>query len=246
MAFCDFHYNSPWLRKQMAAWAIVPDVPGPWPVLYLLHGRGDDHTGWMRRTSLERYAEKLPSLMIVMPDGGRGFSCDAVNGPAYQSGLIKDLIPFIDRTFQTRAEKAGRAIGGLSMGGYGAIKLALQFPELFISAHSHSGGLEFGHGFRDEAKEAALILGDQVMGGGPNDIFLLASQCANPPALWIDCGTEDFILEHSRNFHAHLDKIGFAHEYHEFPAGHGWDYWDIHIQDALAFHGRHLGLTRQP
>ena len=69
-----------------------------------------------------------------MPDSGRSFSCDAVDGPAYQSAFVKDLVPFIDRTFNVRAEKAGRCIGGLSMGGYGAIKLALQYPELFVCA----------------------------------------------------------------------------------------------------------------
>jgi putative tributyrin esterase len=130
MAFSDLHYNSPALGKQMTAWAILPDVPGPWPVLYLLHGRGDDHTIWCRRTSLERYAEKWPSLMIVMPDSGRSFSCDAVNGPAYESAFLNDLVPFIDRTFRTRADRSGRAVGGLSMGGYGAMTLAFGWVEL--------------------------------------------------------------------------------------------------------------------
>jgi S-formylglutathione hydrolase FrmB len=180
--------------------------------------------------------------MIVMPDSGRSFSCDAVNGPAYQSAFVKDLVPFIDRTFHVRAEKAGRCIGGLSMGGYGAIKLALQYPELFVSAHGHSGTYDFGHGFRDEEREAQLILGDYVQGGGPNDCYKLAAACKNPPALRIDCGVDDFILEHSRQFHAHLEKLGIPHEYAEFPLGHGWAYWDLHIQEALDFHARHLGM----
>lgn len=129
------------------------------------------------------------------------------------------------------------------MGGYGAIKLALQYPHLFASAHSHSGALNFGHGFRDQEKEAQLILGDYVMGDGPNDLYRLAAHGENPPALRIDCGVDDFILNHSREFHAHLDKLGLEHEYAEFSGGHGWDYWDTHIQEALAFHARHLGLA---
>jgi putative tributyrin esterase len=243
MAFAELHYNSHHIGKHMEAWAILPDVPGPWPVLYLLHGRSDDNTSWCRRTSLERYAEKWPQLMIVMPDSGRSFSCDAVNGPAYESGFVKDLVPFIDRSFNTRAERAGRCIGGLSMGGYGAIKLALQHPNLFVSAHGHSGAYNWAHGWRDEEKETQLILGDFVEGGGPNDCYKLAAACKNPPALRIDCGVEDFILDHSRDFHAYLDKIGMPHEYAAFPLGHGWDYWDIHIQDALEFHARHLGIA---
>ena len=245
MAFCELQYNSHKLGKQMTTWAILPEVPGPWPVLYLLHGRSDDHTSWTRRTSIERYAEKYPSLMIVMPDQGRSFSINALNGgPAYQDGLIEDLIPFIDRTFPTRAERAGRAIGGLSMGGYGSLKIALQFPQLFGSVHSHSGATDFAHGWRDQEKETILLLGTE-MTGGPHDLYRLSKECKNPPAMWIDCGTEDFLLDQNRSFHAHLEKIGFSHEYHEYPLGHGWDYWDLHIQDALAFHGQHLGLKKQ-
>jgi S-formylglutathione hydrolase FrmB len=244
MAFCELSYSSHALDRSACAWAIVPEGPGPFSVLYLLHGGGDDHTGWCRRTSLERYAEKWPSLMIVMPDSGYTFLCDPVDGSdKYQSALIDDLIPFIDRVFKTREERAGRAIGGLSMGGYGAIKIALQFPELFASAHSHSGSFDFGHGWDAKEKYAIRILGDKAEGGGPNDVYRLAVECKNLPALWIDCGTEDYILDQSRSYHAHLEKSGVPHEYHEFPAGHGWDYWDIHIQDALAFHGRALKLT---
>jgi putative tributyrin esterase len=242
MSFCELHYSSPALDESATCWAILPEGPGPFSVLYLLHGGGNDESSWCRLTSLERYAEQWPSLMIVMPDGGRGFYCDAVSGAAYQSAIISDLIPYIDRLFQTRPEKAGRAIGGLSMGGYGAIKLALQFPDLFVSAHSHSGAFDFGHGWEAREDYVVRILGDKAAGGGPNDVYRLAVECTNPPALWIDCGVEDFILDHSRAFHAHLEKSGVKHEYHEFPAGHGWDYWDIHIQDALAFHAQHLGL----
>jgi S-formylglutathione hydrolase FrmB len=242
MAFAELRYFSNALVKQTEAWAIVPDVAGPWPVFYLLHGRSDDPTIWCRRTSLERYREKYPSLLIVMPNGDRSFYCDAVNGPAYESALIRDLIPFIDRTFPTRAEKAGRCIGGLSMGGYGAVKLALRYPELFVSANSHSGALNFAHDWNDNRAESARILGE-ALSGGPNDLYRLASEERGPvPALRIDCGTEDFILEHSRQFHAHLQKLDIAHEYAEFPGAHDWAYWDVHVQEALAFHGRALGI----
>jgi putative tributyrin esterase len=245
MAFSELHYFSNSLGQQMTTWAILPDTAGPFSVLYLLHGRSDDHTTWTRRTSIERYADGWSDLMVVMPDSGRGFSCDAVNGPAHQGALIQDLIPFIDRTFRTRPERSARAIGGLSMGGYGAIKIALQFPALFGSAHSHSGALDFAHGFEPGSVENRLILGDAITGGGPNDPYRLAAECPHPPALLIDCGTDDFLIEHNRSFHTHLEKLGIAHEYHEYPGAHTWDYWDLHIRDALAFHGRHLGWKRK-
>jgi putative tributyrin esterase len=242
MAFAELRYFSNALVKHTEAWVIIPDVPGPWPVFYLLHGRSDDQSIWMRRTNVERYREQYPSLMMVMPNADRSFYCDAVNGPAYESAIIRDLVPFIDRTFPTRAEKAGRCIGGLSMGGYGAIKLALQYPELFVSANSHSGALNFAHDWNDHPAETTRILGDKLS-GGPNDLYRLAAEAVQPtPSLRIDCGKEDFIFSHSQQFHAHLDQLGIAHEYAEFPGAHNWEYWDVHIQEALAFHARAVGI----
>ena len=94
----------------------------------------------MRRTSIERYVDGLP-LVVVMPDGGRGWYTNAVAGYTYEDDLIKDVVGLVDRTFPVKAERAGRAIGGLSMGGYGAVKLGLKHHEMFASVNSHSGAL---------------------------------------------------------------------------------------------------------
>jgi S-formylglutathione hydrolase FrmB len=101
---------------------------------------GEAFAVWVRRTSIERYVEGLP-LIVVMPDGGRSFYTDAIATPkaAYETVLVRDLIGFMDRTFQTLPERSGRVIGGLFMGGYGALKLALKHPDLFCAAVSHSG-----------------------------------------------------------------------------------------------------------
>lgn len=84
--------------------------------------------------------------------------------------------------------------------------------------------------------------------GGPDDLFALAERIDHRllPALRIDCGAEDFLLDHTRAFHAHLDELGIPHEYEEFPGGHTWDYWDRHVQEALAFHAGVLGLSARP
>lgn len=116
MAFAAIQYYSQSLRKASSVNVIFPDNPPlrrPWAVLYLLHGLSDDHTIWVRRTSIERYVQGWP-LMVVMPDGGRGWYTNAVEGPAYEDDLIKDVIGLIDRTFPVKAERSGRAIGGLS------------------------------------------------------------------------------------------------------------------------------------
>lgn len=245
MAICELHYSSPALGLQTAANIILPEGEqnGPFAVFYLLHGLSDDHTIWMRRTSIERYVQNLP-LIVVMPNGGRGFYTDAVQGFAYETAIIKDLIGYVDRIFPTRAERGGRCIGGLSMGGYGAIRLALRFPEMFCSAVSHSGAMNFAHSMRpDPNEEFRRVVGENSV-GGPNDLYALAEGVDRSllPALRIDCGTEDFLIDHNREFHAHLDKLGIAHEYAEFPGAHEWGYWDEHIQETLRFHARNLGL----
>jgi putative tributyrin esterase len=254
MAFCELRYFSPALGRQTAANVILPEGEQrpPYAVLYLLHGLSDDYTIWHRRTSIERYAAEYP-LIVVMPDGGRGFYCDAKIGDAWETAILGDLVGTIDRLFPTRATRAGRAIGGLSMGGYGAIKLALKHPDRFVSAVSHSGALHVAHstGTRDPEHPVSQllrrILGDNPQ-GGLEDCFALAERLprADRPALRIDCGVEDVLLPANREFHAHLEAIGYPHEYAEFPGGHDWSYWDLHVREALAFHARHLGLKKRP
>jgi len=105
MAFCELRYFSPALGRQTAANVILPegDHRPPYAVLYLLHGLSDDYTIWHRRTSIERYVAEYP-LMVVMPDGGRGFYCDAKVGDAWETAILTDLIGFVDRTFPTRSD----------------------------------------------------------------------------------------------------------------------------------------------
>ena len=256
MAFCELHYWSNALGKQTACNVIFPQKGiGPFPVFYLLHGYSDDHSMWMRRSSIERHVENLP-LIVVMPDGGKSFYCDAaegvigsgIQGDAYETSIVRDLVDFVDSRFNTRDTRDGRVIGGLSMGGYGAFKLALKYPNLFCAAVSHSGAVSFAH--QDPQTEewrtslCARILGDDTAKWAENDIYAL-SQRVSPeerPALRFDCGVDDFLIEHNRNLHAHLERHGIPHEYQEFPGGHEWSYWDEHVQEALAFFKPHLGI----
>ncbi len=248
MAFCQFHYYSQALGKQTAAYVLLPEVgTGPYAVMYLLHGLSDDHTIWLRRTSLERYVANLP-LIVVMPNGERGFYCDAVEGFQYGTALGVELVDRIDRTFPTLATRGGRCLTGLSMGGYGALRLALAHPDRFASAVSHSGAVEFGHRLLTHHETAIpewkRILGEYAHGGGPNDLWEMTQNADREtlPALRIDCGTEDFLIEDNRRFHAHLNEINLPHEYAEYPGAHDWAYWDTHVQEAIAFHARALGI----
>jgi S-formylglutathione hydrolase FrmB len=248
MAVCEIKFFSKALQKATAATVILPenDFKPPFPTLYLLHGLSDDHTIWQRRTSIERYVSNLP-FIVVMPDSGRGFYCDAEVGMAWESAIVRDLVGYIDTLFRTNATREGRCLAGLSMGGYGAVKLALKFPDLFCSAVSHSGAVSYGHlpivGDGAWEKECRNILGENPV-RGENDPFALAERLPKEqrPALRIDCGVDDFLIEYNRDFHAHLTKIGYPHEYEEFPGAHTWDYWDTHVQEAIAFHAKNMKL----
>jgi len=246
MAFLNVQYSSNSLQKACTMQVILPEGDRkPYPVMYLLHGLSDDHTIWARQTRIEKYVSELP-MAVVMSDGGRGFYCDAVNGAAHESHIIEDVVGFVDTHFNTRAERSGRVIGGLSMGGYGALKLALKFPDMFCSTASHSGGVTAGHKTQGEDLEAELkmIYGDNPA-GGKDDLWAISEKIDHNklPAIHMDCGFDDFLLEDNRAFHEHLTKLGIQHEYEEFPGSHTWDFWDTHVQDAIKFHCQILGIA---
>ncbi|MCX7801271.1 MAG: esterase family protein [Fimbriimonadales bacterium] len=245
MPFAELRYFSEALQKHTAVNLLLPDpkLPGPYPVMFLLHGLSDDHTIWMRRTSIERYCDGLP-LLVAMPDGGRGFYVDALDGFAYETALAVELPSLLQAYFPTTDRWCAT---GLSMGGYGAVRFALRYPERFVSAHSLSGALAFGHSTelpkRPDAREFERLVGSSPK-GSDFDLLALAERLepARRPALRFDCGTEDFLLESNRCFHEHLAKLGFPHEYEEFPGDHEWGYWDLHVREAIEFHRRQLGF----
>ena len=250
MALATLQYRSAILGREIGAQVFVPaNCAGPYCVLYLLHGLTNDFTGWNRWTRIEHHLEALNlPLLVVMPEGGRGFWTDAAQGFAFESSVTNELVPFIDSTFQTRAAREARAIGGMSMGGFGALRMALRNPQLFVSANSHAGGVMWARApekqhynqRQKQADEWSRILGDAA---SESDLWSLSEQAmkrAQRTALRLDCGTEDFLIEENRELHAHLNAVGYCHEYAEAPGAHNGEYWDAQIPAALAFHVRHL------
>ncbi len=237
MAFCSVHFKAESIAKATSMNVIVPDGEGPFPVLYLLHGLSDDYSSWLRRTSIERYVEGM-GLMVVMPDGHRSFY---VNDPrpggfAYEDHIVKDVVGFVDRTFSTVASRGGRAIAGLSMGGYGAMMLAMRHPDMFRTTCSHSGALGFTHSPVPDRPDLNPLI--ESLQADRYDCFTLAEKLAaggSELAIRIDCGTEDFLLGQNREFHAHLERLGIEHVYEEYPGEHNWGHWDEHIRQTLAF-----------
>lgn len=247
MALCEVHWKSGVLMKQVGMNVILPETGDPpFATYYLLHGLSDDYTIWQRRTRIEWYVRDLP-LIVVMPDGQRGFYTDNDAGPAYGRYIAEELVAFVERNFPARRESRARHIGGLSMGGYGAVRLALQYPHVFSSANSHSGAFMRGpissssqtpdrhSNFPDEMLQ---VFGRSPI-GSDHDVLALAQRAkaaGTLPRLQLDCGTEDYLLDANRALHAAFEKIGVPHEYAEFSGAHDWDYWDRHVPRAIAFH----------
>ncbi len=249
MALTELRFKSAALGMHVAMNVIIPEhVAPPWPTFTLLHGLSDDHTIWHRRTRIEVYAESHPFL-IVMPNGFRGFYTKNELGPDYLKYIVEDVRGMVERTFNVRSDRGGRAIGGLSMGGYGALRVGLARPDLYGSINSHSGALMYATW--GAAKQSSLkdpeygrIFG-QTGEGTDHDLLVLARRCLEKhavPETLIDCGTEDFLLGQNRFFVDALRAMQFPHTYVEYPGEHDWNYWDLHVGSALAFHRKALSL----
>jgi len=211
------------------------------PTLYLLHGLSDDHTIWQRRTSIERYAAPL-GLAVVMPAVGRSFYADMARGPRYWT-FVSEEVPAVARSlFGLSAARDETFVAGLSMGGYGAFKLALACPDRFAAAASLSGALDVVSRARQAEgewlAELADIFGDlDALPGSDNDLMHLADRLAASgaarPALYQWCGTEDGLYADNLRFRDHARRLGLDLEYAEGPGGHTWDLWDRQIQRVL-------------
>ncbi|MCL6637716.1 MAG: esterase family protein [Alicyclobacillus sp.] len=208
------------------------------PTLYLLHGLSDDDTIWLRRTSIERYVAPL-GLAVVMPQVHRSFYTDMVYGGQYWT-LVSEELPAIARSFFPLSDaREDNFVAGLSMGGYGAFKLALRHPQRFAAAASLSGALNIGNP-DFSLPDARFIFGDKPVAGTDNDLLWLLQNLgpsSGPmPKLYQCCGTEDFLYEGNLAFRDACRKANYpSHVYEEGPGSHTWSYWDEHIQNALAF-----------
>lgn len=247
MAFCTIQWFAGSIGKHVQANVLLPNGKGPFPVFYLLHGLSDDYSIWHRRTSIERYVEGKP-LIVVMPDGFRGFYTNNNDGPAYFDYMTNDLVNFIDHTFPTKRSRSARCIGGLSMGGYGAMRIALGRPDLFCSVNSHSGALMRGSRKKIDPAESEFI---RIFGKSPagtdHDLIELARRVKKNgplPKILLDCGTEDFLLESNRSYTKALTDLAIPHTYQEFPGDHNWGYWDLHVREAIDFHCKNLRIGR--
>ena len=214
-------------------------------VLYLLHGHSDDHTAWQRWSSIERYAEGL-NLAVVMPAVHLSFYTDMAYGPKYGQFISEEVPAVVHDLFPLSTKREDTFVAGLSMGGYGAFKLALTYPERYAAAASISGALDVretvtGHGNPDDKAwmaEMRNIFGDlEKVPGSKHDLFALAKKAARAPVrprLYQCCGTEDFLYADNIRFRDAVRRLPFDYTYEEGPGDHVWAYWDRMIQNVLA------------
>jgi putative tributyrin esterase len=240
----DQLFHSPSLQRDMHYRILLPrdyGKSGRFPVLYLLHGLFGDYQNWDTRTQLEDYARNIP-LLVVMPDADDSWYTNSATVPAdkFEDYIAKDLIAEIDGKYRTIRDKHARAIAGLSMGGYGAVKIALKYPDLFAFAGSLSGALNAAQNLdvlRPEFRARLLeVFGNQGNAArAENDVFLLldASHQLAYPYFYLACGTEDSFLDTNRAFALQLSSQKIAYEYYETPGAHSWDYWDSSLPAML-------------
>ncbi len=254
MALMHCQFFSETLGLSMALNAIVPQAVGSgqigigspakkksYPALYLLHGLSDDHSIWCRRTSIERYAA-AHDLVIIMPEVHRSWYTDMAAGGRYWTYVSEELPSLCEHFFPISPCRENRFAAGLSMGGYGAFKLALRRPDKFCAAASLSGALDMARRctdyVRDGSTEVIRVFGPaESIAGSDNDLFALAHKIKEgnlpKPKLFQWCGTEDFLYPDNCTFRDFIQPLGFDYQYHEGPGAHDWSCWDREIQQVL-------------
>lgn len=241
MSVVTVRFASKALGKQTSFNVIHPDNgEGPFPVLIQLHGYSDDSFSWLYNSNIVRHVANLP-LIVVLPDGGtsRYVNMQVHERMAlqrYEDLIVQDIPQEMRKLF--RVTDGPWAIGGLSMGGQGSLRIGMKHSDRFASIYAHSSGALVPD------PTWLAILDDPEDANGFVQAERLKARVdagANMPTITFDCGVDDFTLEGNRELDAHMSAIGLPHTYLEFPGAHTWDYWDEHVQEALTQHMRVLG-----
>ena len=231
------------MKKDIKAVVIRPqnyDALEGVPVVYLLHGYSDNYSGWITKApGIAQLADQY-GIMIVCPDGGYGsWYWDSMADPAfkYETYIASELVQWVDSKYRTIKNRKGRAITGLSMGGHGALYLAIKHLDVFGAAGSMSGGVdirpfpnnwEISKRLGEYSAEPARWEQNTVI----NMLHLL-----NPKSLklMIDCGTGDFFYAVNEKLHQEMIYRNIPHDYISRPGAHNWPYWQNAIKYQLVF-----------
>ena len=244
----EHHFASRRLGRDMSYRVILPSKyrvakTARFPVIFLLHGLAGHFTNWTDLTQIEEYAKKY-DLIVAMPEGGDGwYTHGELPKDKWESYLIQEFLPEIDKNFRTMETRNRRAIAGLSMGGYGALKFGLKYPDRFILVGSFSGAIDAplrGQVHQFWRPSIMTIFGPEGSAvRRSNDIFqmvrdLPTNGVGSLPFFYIDCGTEDTVnFTNNRDFSGLLLERKVPHEFRQLPGAHNWQYWDQQVQEFL-------------
>jgi enterochelin esterase-like enzyme len=217
-----------------------------YPVLYLLHGSGDDHTGWVQFGQVQHIADKTigegeaAPMIIVMPDANtqvRGYFNVPDGSFAYENFFFKELIPHIEKTYRVRSDRRYRAISGLSMGGGGTIYYTLHHPEMFAAAAPLSATT--GSWLRGENKATPEQIEAHNQKHNLENIIQNASEKElediRKIRWYISCGDDDFLFKDNSEMHVLFRTKNIPHEYRVKDGGHTWTYWRMELPKVMEF-----------
>ena len=250
MALIQVNYISRALERTVPLQVILPvdklTPDGKLPAekkfktLYLLHGYLGNYTDWLSGTRIQRWAEEK-DLCVVMPSGDNAFYVDRpATGNRYGAFIGEELVEVTRRMFPLSRKREDTFIGGLSMGGFGAMRNALAYPDTFGAVISFSGVLELFKEWEKAPKDADCsfqegIFGpfDKAVNTDKNPIWLAKNLKTNRPKVYIACGTEDTLIGQNRSFRELLVAEGYDVTYEEAPGGHNWDFWDTYVKKVI-------------
>lgn len=203
--------------------------------LYLLHGLSDNHSIWLRRTSIERYAQEY-GLCVIMPFGERSFYTDMKYGGKYYTYIAKELPKIISEMLNVSSKREDNFIAGLSMGGYGALKIGMRECDRFSAAAGLSAVADISVGKEFFREDMVNIFGESLEISKENDLFQIAEDCnSNPlkPRIFMGIGTEDFLYSGNKKLREKFSSLDFDYTYMESPGTHCWAFWDEYIQHVI-------------
>lgn len=229
------------MNKEVGVAVVTPDDYGtqPLPTVYLLHGYGDNHLrGYLGLTNVRDLVDAL-DVIVAIPDAESSWYFDSPVNPSlrYETFVSDELVRYMDTNYNTVPTRSGRAVTGLSMGGHGALYLAIRHQDVFGAAGSMSGGVDFTP-FPEKwnIKDALGDIADHPENWKKNTVMAQLPLLKDGALrLIVDCGTEDFFYQVNCNLHEALMEKGIGHEFTTRPGVHNWDYWRRSLRDHLLF-----------
>lgn len=235
---------SPSMNKNIKTCVIVPDnykkSKKKFPVVYLLHGYSGNYATWVKSfKEVSQQVDRYGFIAIGVDGNYSSWYFDSPIDPTfkYETYIIDELVPFIDKKYKTIASREGRAISGLSMGGHGALYLSLKHQDVFGAAGSMSGGVDI-RPFSEKwnIKKRLGAINDFPDNWEKNTVVnLIELNQNNNLKLIIDCGVDDFFIDVNRELHQKMLALKIDHDYIERPGKHNIDYWENSLKFQLLF-----------